>query len=160
MEPFLEHLARRLGMLRKGGIPDVMRAAVWFIKWWREEGGLAAAASSPALMNSRLAASVTALPSSPSPPPPPPSAPALQRRGWGFDFEWTVGADVRNPHDPEFVQRKMEECIDRFERDAAREAKEGGGMSATQEKKIFRDELLAKRAARTKARLGSRRGAW
>lgn len=48
----------------------------------------------------------------------------------------------------------MEECIDAFEKEMEDEEREGGGVSATQLKKRARDELLAKRAARSKARLG------
>ena len=35
---FLEELATRLQMLRRGGVPDTRRAATWFVRWWREEG--------------------------------------------------------------------------------------------------------------------------
>jgi hypothetical protein len=26
-------------MLRRGGVPDLPRAAGWFVRWWREQGG-------------------------------------------------------------------------------------------------------------------------
>jgi hypothetical protein len=35
---FLGSLARRLGMLQRGGVPDFPRAAGWFVRWWRDEG--------------------------------------------------------------------------------------------------------------------------
>ncbi|KAF8257813.1 hypothetical protein EI94DRAFT_1756759, partial [Lactarius quietus] len=35
---FLGSLARRLGMLQRGGVPDLPRAAGWFVRWWRDEG--------------------------------------------------------------------------------------------------------------------------
>ena len=41
---FLGLLAHRLGMLQRGGVPDLPRAAGWFVRWWRDQGG---AASSP-----------------------------------------------------------------------------------------------------------------
>ncbi|KAJ7686692.1 P-loop containing nucleoside triphosphate hydrolase protein [Mycena rosella] len=45
VEEFLESLARRMGMVKKGAAPDVRRAAVYFVRWWREEGGLISASS-------------------------------------------------------------------------------------------------------------------
>lgn len=42
---FLELLARRLGMLRRGGVPDLPRAAGWFVRWWREQGATASTRS-------------------------------------------------------------------------------------------------------------------
>jgi hypothetical protein len=38
---FLGLLARRLGMLQRGGVPDFPRAASWFVRWWRDQGGAA-----------------------------------------------------------------------------------------------------------------------
>lgn len=38
---FLGSLARRLGMLQRGGVPDLPRAASWFVRWWRDEGNAA-----------------------------------------------------------------------------------------------------------------------
>lgn len=35
---FLGLLARRLGMLQRGGVPDLSRAAGWFVRWWRNQG--------------------------------------------------------------------------------------------------------------------------
>ncbi|KAH9947550.1 P-loop containing nucleoside triphosphate hydrolase protein [Amylocystis lapponica] len=133
---FLDALALRLRMLKRGGIPDQARAAVWFINWWRTEGGLLAAAA--------------------------PNAPRADaqthRRGWGFDFEWTVDTAEAQRYDAALVQQKMEGCIDAFERAAVQEAREGGGVSSTQERKLIREQVLAKRAVRTKARLAARRG--
>lgn len=128
-------------MLKKGGIVDTTRAAHWFIKWWRNEGGILAA-SSPL---------VTAAPSDGS---------GLQthRRGWSFDLEWSVEQSELPAYGEEMIQRKMEECIDVFEREAKDEELEGGGLSSTQEKKKIRDELLVKRASKTAARLARKRG--
>jgi mitochondrial GTPase 1 len=36
---FLGLLARRLGMIQRGGVPDLPRAAGWFVRWWRDKGG-------------------------------------------------------------------------------------------------------------------------
>jgi mitochondrial GTPase 1 len=41
VQEFLDLLARRLGMLRRGGVPDLTRAAGWFVRWWREQGSAA-----------------------------------------------------------------------------------------------------------------------
>jgi len=38
---FLGLLAHRLGMLQRGGVPDLPRAAGWFVQWWRTKGGAA-----------------------------------------------------------------------------------------------------------------------
>ena len=35
---FLGLLAHRLGMLQRGGVPDLPRAASWFVRWWRDQG--------------------------------------------------------------------------------------------------------------------------
>jgi len=34
-------LARRLGMLQRGGVPDLPKAAGWFVRWWRDKGSAA-----------------------------------------------------------------------------------------------------------------------
>jgi mitochondrial GTPase 1 len=36
---FLGLLARRLGMVQRGGVPNSTRAASWFVRWWRDQGG-------------------------------------------------------------------------------------------------------------------------
>ncbi|KAH9061112.1 P-loop containing nucleoside triphosphate hydrolase protein [Lactarius vividus] len=41
LHEFLGSLARRLGMLQRGGVPDFSRAAGWFVRWWRNEGNAA-----------------------------------------------------------------------------------------------------------------------
>ncbi|KAI0676548.1 P-loop containing nucleoside triphosphate hydrolase protein [Trametes maxima] len=137
---FLELLAQRLCMLKRGGIPDTSRAAVWFIKWWREEGGLASAAA-PALpafvQNSGLQG---------------------YRRGWGFDLEWSVDATEAGRYDEALIQAKMEDCVDKFEDAAKEEEREGGAISSTQEKKIAKEMQRARQQARTRARLAAKKG--
>ena len=81
-----------------------------------------------------------------------------QRRGWGFDLEWTVDKADMDRYDAALIQKKMEECIDTFREAAVEEEREGGSVSSTQEKKRLREEQLAKRAKRAKARLAARRG--
>ncbi|KZT04496.1 uncharacterized protein LAESUDRAFT_297622 [Laetiporus sulphureus 93-53] len=160
---FLGLLAARLCMLKKGGVPDETRAALWFIKWWREEGGLLAA-SAPALpayaadrsLQTNLSTDGThddalALPSGPS-------QLRTYRRGWGFDFEWDVDVAeaVANRYDAAAIQRKMEECIENFEEAALEEERAGGGLSRAQGKKREKDESKAKRVAKMKAKLANR----
>ena len=41
MHEFLGLLAHRLGMLQRGGVPDLPRAAGWFVRWWRAKGSAA-----------------------------------------------------------------------------------------------------------------------
>lgn len=137
---FLEILARRLGMLKKGGITDQTRAAVWFIKWWREQGSLLSASTPLATTRALTSEAVH-----------------THRRGWGFDFEWSVEQAELETYDSEIIQRKMEECIDKFEAETQQEEDDGEIVSTTQEKKKAREQLLAKRAARSRAKLAARR---
>jgi len=133
IEVFLELLARRLGMVKRGNIADLQRAAVWFVHWWREDGG--------AVYASTLE---------------PTSIQRPQRAGWGFDLEWDVSpTDVSQGQS---VQKKMEECIDEYTKNALQEQCEGGGISSTQEKKREHEEKVAKRMARTRARLAAKKG--
>lgn len=117
-------------MLKRGGIPDISRAAEWFVKWWREDGGLLSAMQAP-------------VPDATNP---------SNRRGWGFDLEWSV--DEGAVEDEVYVQRKMEGVIDGYLKNIEVEESE---VSSTQEKKRSKEEMLAKRATKNKARLAVRR---
>ena len=128
---FLDILARRLNMLKRGGVPDYTRAAQWFVRWWRDQGGLIAAAEAPAPL----------LPHSST------------RRGWGFDLEWDVD-DARALETGEDVQRRMEQHIDEHLVNLGTEEKE---VSSTQEKKRAKEMMMAKRAAKVKAKFAARR---
>lgn len=125
-------------MLKRGGVTDQTRAASWFIKWWRDQGGLMAA--STALATSGAAGDLQ-----------------THRRGWGFDFEWPVDQSELANYDEAAIQKKMEGCIDAFEAEVHEEESEGGAVSITQERKKVRTQLLAKRAARSKAKAPSSR---
>jgi mitochondrial GTPase 1 len=125
---FLDQLAKRLGMLKRGGERDISRAAVWFVKWWREEGGLASA----------LAPEVSSLPV---------GGVLHPRRGWGFDFEWSVGEGESVD-----VQRKMEECIDEYLVSVAEDERDGSNVSSTRVKRGAFREKIAKRRAKSKTR--------
>jgi len=124
---FLDLLAQRLGMLKRGGERDIGRAAVWFVKWWREEGGIASAS----------APDTSSLPAYCGLP---------LRAGWGFDFEWSV-----NPGEVVSVQEKMEECVDSF---LISEAEEEREVSSTQVRKNMWKEKVAKRRAKSDKRAG------
>lgn len=117
-------------MLKRGGVPDHTRAAQWFVRWWRDRGGLIAAAEAPA----------------------PPVPHLSTRRGWGFDLEW----DIRSAGTPETedIQRHMERHIDEYLVNLEMEEMD---VSSTQEKKRAKEEVMAKRAAKVKAKLAARR---
>ncbi|KAH9847452.1 hypothetical protein C2E23DRAFT_499488 [Lenzites betulinus] len=169
-------------MLKRGGVPDLARAAVWFIKWWREEGGLASAvnAAAPGLSvaaSDELSAFTpdADLLSASAPAPDaqnqntpdmgsvssPQNVNQTQRRGWGFDLEWDVAlseAAAAARHDGALVQAKMEACMARFEAAAAQEEREGGAVSATQEKKRAKEAQRTRQQARSWARLAAKKG--
>ena len=130
-------------MLKRGGVPDVDRAAVWFIKWWRDAGGLASAAAPALPASDVLDAGVGA---------------GSVRRGWGFDLEWDVRAGDAARYGEAAIQAKMEACIDAFEAAALEEEREGGAVSATQEKKRAKEFQKAKQRARARARMAASRG--
>ncbi|KAI0078310.1 P-loop containing nucleoside triphosphate hydrolase protein [Panus rudis PR-1116 ss-1] len=181
---FLDILARRLGMMRKGGIVDLSRAAVWFIKWWREEGCRVAASVSGLMRFSKELGSGTGETSGldldvgleekerelsldqNQNPNPNENEDYTHRRGWGFDLEWTVPPheipllSSLSPSSLEFesyIQTKMEECITEYEEAMEREEREGGGVSVTQMRKRAREEVVAKRAAKVRAKTGGGR---
>ncbi|KAK7034551.1 Mitochondrial GTPase 1 [Paramarasmius palmivorus] len=128
LDTFLDALARRMGMVKRGAEPDLARAASYFVRWWREEGGLLSASSALQLSDKNvrsLGGGVT--------------------QGWGFDFQWEVsGQEVIEP-EANLVQRKMEECIEHYIAQSEREDKEESNISATQRKKQLSMEEKAKR---------------
>ena len=79
------------------------------------------------------------------------------RRGWGFDLEWDVRAGEVGGYDEAAVQAKMEACIDAFAAGALEEEREGGAVSATQEKKRAKEAQKTKQRARARARLAASR---
>ncbi|KAF5379070.1 hypothetical protein D9615_005948 [Tricholomella constricta] len=122
LHDFLEQLARRMGMIKRGAEPDTARAAVYFVRWWREEGGLIAAASSPLHF---AESTVSELGHGPT-------------QGWGFDFQWQLGPDDRPTNqgdEARIVQAKMEACIDDHLATVEREENEELNVSPTQVKK-------------------------
>ncbi|KAG1776346.1 P-loop containing nucleoside triphosphate hydrolase protein [Suillus placidus] len=143
-EYFLEQLAIRLNMLLRGGEKDTVRAAKWFVEWWRNEGGLVSA-SVPE--NLPMGPDGTHAP--------------LLRRGWGFDFEWTVDASMNSTGGgfESIVQMKMEECIDESIRAASEDERSGVGISTTQERKRSWQEKQSMRAAKSKAKFAARKAA-
>jgi hypothetical protein len=125
-------------MIKRGNERDLHRAAVRFVKWWRDEGGLKSASAPSKLLI---------------------SGPNIQsqRRGWGFDFEWTLdGTEVGD--ETTVVQHKMEACIDAYVESSAEEGRDGGGISSTQVKKTNQAAKIARKEAKMHARIAARRG--
>lgn len=145
---FLDLLSSRLGMLQKGGERDHRRAAVWFIKWWREEGGLASARAAP--QQPPLSADTSSDNSSQDLKAESSwdgSSGIPERSGWGFDFEWEGSAS-----DAAVVQARMEERIEVHVRELEEDKNSRENVSLTQEKKQAREEKIARRRARGKMR--------
>jgi hypothetical protein len=115
-------------MLQRGGVPDLPRAAGWFVQWWRAKGGAAS--------NRR-------------------SGWGLDFE-WLADADADAGAGAGAGARDAAVLAHMERCIDRFVAEEAREEEDGGAVSATQERNRIREERQAKRALRAKARIRSR----
>ncbi|KAI6168377.1 P-loop containing nucleoside triphosphate hydrolase protein [Pisolithus thermaeus] len=138
---FLEQLARRLGMLLRGGECDTVRAAKWFVEWWRREGGLFSAAAPHTLPSAVLATGRDSV-----------------RRGWGFDLEWSVEkSDSVPPVAASVLEHRMGECIDEFMERTREYERQGGTVSETQLKKRTWEEKLARRAAKSKAKFIARK---
>jgi hypothetical protein len=135
LDEFLNLLSNRMGMIKRGAEPDVLRAAQYFVKWWREDGGLVA--PSTALQLADLDALLREDPS------------ATITQGWGFDFEWQLQSeDISAGKDSSrVVQEKMEKCIEEYLLQAEHEAADEN-ISSTQKKKRAVVEEKAKRKAK------------
>ncbi|KAJ3572668.1 hypothetical protein NP233_g2939 [Leucocoprinus birnbaumii] len=140
LDEFLPLLARRMGMIQRGGEMDLSRAAEYFVRWWRNEGGLVAASEAQALYRD-----LTAPPASGEQPPQ--AHYPLGTQGWGFDLEWEVRPDdvVPGVEFDTMVQGKMERCIHDHMIQLDKEEKEEGNVSDTQKKKMMIQEEKMKR---------------
>lgn len=108
-----------MGMVRKGASPDLRRAAVFFVRWWREEGGLISASSALQIADTPFQGVAEPF-----------------AHGWGFDLEWQIRPDEISGRDhPLLIQEKMEACIDRHLVNMEREELGENNVSATQRKK-------------------------
>lgn len=136
---FLTLLAQRMGMIRRGAEVDLGRAAVYFVKWWREEGGLISASSALQMGDSGSFEATT--------------------QGWGFDFQWQVGPEEfsTGKTNGQIVQDKMENCIDEHLATLEQEAGEENNMSPTQLKKKMVLEEKAKRKLKSEKRWAASR---
>jgi len=131
LEEFLTLLARRMGMVKRGAELDLSRAAVYFVKWWREEGGLLSASSSTSNMDISLLSDE--------------QEPRTQ--AWGFDFQWDLPPpNAASAPDPNiFIQARMEQCIEEFVTATDREEIEENNISQTQVKKRTMQEEKERR---------------
>lgn len=115
-----------MGMVRRGAEPDTSRAAVYFVRWWREEGGLLSASSSTSNLD------ISSLSDEQKP----------RTQAWGFDFQWDLqpqsAASVSDPN--VFIQARMEQCIEDFVTATDREEIEENNISQTQVKKRITKE--------------------
>lgn len=128
-ELFLELLAQRMGMIKRGAIVDTSRAAVFFVQWWRDEGGLLAASTSL-----------------------PVDAPSALIQGWGFDFQWNVRPQntLSGQESALMIQEKMEQCIDEYMETTDREEREENNVSQTNRRK----QMILEEKAKRKRKLG------
>ena len=154
-------------MLKRGGERDVDRAAVWFVKWWREVGCTTTGAEgvwvSKDTVNNDVAGQVL-------------------RGGWGFDFEWEIAKEEveeltlqstesiqasQAMHESAFtsttrpeqvlIQHAMEKVVDNFLEQIAEEQRLEATVSKTQTKKREKEEQRKKREKRVQAMLERRR---
>lgn len=149
---FLEQLAARLGMRIRGGDVNTARAAKWFVEWWRREGSLISA-SAPRSIGRHVSQGDPSGGSDDAV-----HLPASVRRGWGFDFEWTVDVASSHPEGKESVEENMGACIDTYMKMAEVQEELGGDVSQTQEKKRAWEEKQAKRAAKSRAKMSRKSG--
>lgn len=169
-------------MLKRGGGPDIERAAAWFVKWWREEG-CAISANAPFgneydddgdCATQLTSGQVPVLEhTDPSPYTPGASsrpvsmadAAGRQRGGWGFDFQWeidaadvaTARADTSGAEAQKLIQREMERGIDEYVARSESEKDSEDSMSNTQQKKREKEEKRVKREKRIQRLLAERR---
>jgi len=132
LEEFLTLLARRMGMVKRGAELDLSRAAVYFVRWWREEGGLLSASSSTSNLD------ISSLSDEQKP----------RTQAWGFDFQWDLQPqNATSAPDPNiFIQARMEQCIENFVAATDREEIEENNISQTQVKKrIMQEEKVRRR---------------
>lgn len=149
-----------MGMLQRGGVPDLGRASVRFIRWWREEGSLLAASSTLHPINpicvteSNLTTGLTPYPVQG------PNLPTIQ--GWGFDLEWEVSPkDMASLSKSDraaqtMIQEKMENCISAHLEMSESEEKDESNISPTQRKKQIMIEEKKKRNLKQEKRLRAR----
>ena len=128
LEEFLTLLARRMGMVKRGAELDLSRAAVYFVRWWREEGGLLSASSSTSNMDIS-------------------DEQKPRTQAWGFDFQWDLQPqNAASASDLNiFIQARMEQCIEDFLAAMDREEIEENNISQTQVKKRIMQEEKERR---------------
>ncbi|KIY47377.1 P-loop containing nucleoside triphosphate hydrolase protein [Fistulina hepatica ATCC 64428] len=129
IEEFLEGVAYRMGMMTKGGEPDLARSAVYVVRWWRDHGARRTAAASLRAHDATYPDSII--------------------QGWGFDLQWHVTRDELKAQDRvSLIQSKMEECVDEHRKSMQQEEEEGVNTSATQKRKATVAEQKMRRQQR------------
>jgi len=120
-----------MGMVKQGAELDLSRAAVYFVRWWREEGGLLSASSSTTNIDLSLMSDE--------------KKPITQ--AWGFDFQWDLQPQdaVIGPDPNISIQTKMEQCIEDYLAATDREEIEENNVSQTQVKKRTMQEEKERR---------------
>jgi len=125
-----------MGMIKRGAEVDLSRAAVYFVRWWREEGGLLSA-SLPLELGPGGSADATLSQSDSN----------TRIQAWGFDFQWELTPeDTPEGFDPaSVIQDKMERCIDDYLAITDQEEVDESNISQTQVKKRAMIEEKEKR---------------
>ena len=127
-----------MGMVKRGAELDLSRAAVYFVRWWREEGGLLSASSSTSNID------ISLLPDEQKP----------RTQAWGFDFQWDLQPQsaASAPDSNVFIQARMEQCIEDFVAATDREEIEENNISQTQVKKKTIQEEKERRRLKSERR--------
>jgi mitochondrial GTPase 1 len=116
-----------MGMVKRGSELDLSRAAVYFVRWWREEGSLLSASSNDLslLLDEQK--------------------PTTQ--AWGFDFQWDLhpqNAAIRLDSNI-LIRAKMEQCLEDYMAVTDREEMEENNISQSQVKKRAMQEEKERR---------------
>ena len=118
-----------MGMVKRGAELDLSRAAVYFVRWWREEGGLLSASSSNMDLSSLC------------------DEQKPMTQAWGFDFQWDLQQqNAAVGQDPNIlIQARMEQCIEDYVTATDREEMGENNISQTQVKKRIMQEEKERR---------------
>lgn len=108
-------------MVRRGGLVDLARATVYFVRWWRGEVGSMETDH---------------------------QIPTTGTQAWGFDFQWDLPPQEIGVGKEEYariVQAQMEQCIEDYEVTTDLEEAGENNLSETQIRKRAVVEIKEKR---------------